>query len=180
MTAFFFFGFERGRSYRALWLTPPSYRHPLHVMPDSEQTRSSSASWQRLSMSSGSNSLRWGVISQQPGRVFSHRVLSSPPPTLIPLLPLSSYKLTILWNAPNSSRASAALTSVDGAEEKGYEHLPSLDESVAAHLCPPTAIGWKARVSHLSKPCRATSALAGCTYSAAGQAASALHSMALL
>ncbi len=51
---------------------------------------------------------------------------------------------------------------------------------MAAHLCPPTAIGWKARASHLSKPCRATSALAGRTYSVAGQAASSLHSMAEL
>ncbi len=33
---------------------------------------------------------------------------------------------------------------------------------------------------HLSKPCRATSALAGRAYSAAGQAASALNSMAVL
>lgn len=32
------------------------------------------------------------------------------------------------------------LTSVDGVEEKGYEKLPPLDESVAAHLCPPTAM----------------------------------------
>ncbi len=72
---------------------------------------------------------------------------------------------------------SAALISVDGVEEKGYEHLPPLDESVAVHLCPPMAIGWKARASH---PSRATSALAGCGYSAAGQAASALHSMAVL
>ncbi len=40
-----------------------------------------------------------------------------------------------------------------------------LDESVAAHCCPPTAIGWKARASHPSKPCRATSALAGHAYS---------------
>ncbi len=70
--------------------------------------------------------------------------------------------------------------SVDGAEEKGYEHLPPLDESVATHFCPPTAIGWKARASHPSKPCRATSALAGRAYSAAGQAASVLHSMAVL
>ncbi len=61
-----------------------------------------------------------------------------------------------------------------------YEHLPPLDESVAAHLCPPTAIGWKERVNHPSKPCRATSALTGHAYSAAGQAASALHSMAVL
>ncbi len=42
------------------------------------------------------------------------------------------------------------------------------------------AIGWKERASHPSKPCRATSALAACTYSAAGQAASALHSRAVL
>ncbi len=76
--------------------------------------------------------------------------------------------------------ASVALTSVDGAEEKGYDHLPPLDESVAAHLCPPTAIGWKARASHSSKLYRTTSALAGCAYLAAGQAASAFHSMAVL
>ncbi len=55
------------------------------------------------------------------------------------------------WCAPYWSHicpsASAALTSVDGAEEKGYEHLSPLDESVAAHLCLSTAIGWKARAS---------------------------------
>ncbi len=69
------------------------------------------------------------------------------------------------------------LLSHEGAEEKGYEHLPPLDESVAAHLCSPTAIGWKARASH---PSRATSALVGSAYAAAEQAASALHSMAVL
>ncbi len=41
--------------------------------------RSSSASWQRLSMSSSSNGLSWGAITQQAGRVFSHRALSKPP-----------------------------------------------------------------------------------------------------
>ncbi len=172
------------RCCRALWLTPPSYRCPLHVTPYSERMRGSSALWQRLSMSSGSNGLRWGVISQQAGREFSHEALSSPPPTLIPLLPRSSYELTLLWHAHHSSliraSASVALTSIDGTEEKGYEHLPPLDESVATHLCPPTAIGWNASASHPSKSCRATSALAGRAYSAAGQAASALHSMAVL
>ncbi len=58
--------------------------------------------------------------------------------------------------------------------------MAQLDESVAAHLCPPTAIGWKAKASHPSKPCRITSALAGRSYASAGQAASALHSMAVL
>ncbi len=93
-------------------------------------------------------------------------------------------KLTKSWRAPYSSHicpsASVALTSVDGAEDKRYEHLPPLDESLTAHLCPPTTIGWKARASHPSKPCRATSTLAGCAYLATGQAASALHSMAVL
>ncbi len=111
-----------------------------------------------------------------PGR---HQALSQ---RSSPFFPEVHDKLSKSWRAPYSSRfhpsASAALTSVDGTEEKGNEHLPPLDESVAAHLCPPTAIGWKA--SHLSKPCRATSALAGRAYSAAGQLASALHSMAVL
>ncbi len=44
--------------------------------------------------------------------------------------------------------SSSALTSVDDAEEKGYDNLPPLDESVAAHLCLPTAIGWKAKAAH--------------------------------
>ncbi len=93
-------------------------------------------------------------------------------------------ELTRSWRSPYSARlrtsASSALTTVDGAEEKGYERMPQLDESVAAHLCPPTAIGWKAKASHPSKPCRTTSALAGRSYASAGQAASALHSMAVL
>ncbi len=51
---------------------------------------------------------------------------------------------------------------------------------MAVHLYPPTAIGWKARASHPSKPCRATSALPGRTYLATGQATSAHHLMAVL
>ncbi|KAL0165908.1 hypothetical protein M9458_037752, partial [Cirrhinus mrigala] len=101
-----------------------------------------------------------------------------------PFLPEVHEELTRSWRAPYSARlrasSSSALTSVDGAEDKGYEKLPPLDESVAAHLCPPTAIGWKTKASHPSKPCRTTSALAGRAYTSAGQAASALHSMAIL
>ncbi|KAK2867648.1 hypothetical protein Q8A67_025765 [Cirrhinus molitorella] len=51
-------------------------------------------------------------------------------------------------------------SSIDGAEEKGYDRLPPLDKSVAVHLCPPTAIGWKAKAAHPSKPCRTTSGIA--------------------
>ncbi|ROL50609.1 hypothetical protein DPX16_23879 [Anabarilius grahami] len=87
------------------------------------------------------------------------------------------------WRAPYSARLHtshrSALTSVDGSEEKGYEHLPPLDEAVAAHLCPPAAVGWKTKRSLPSKPCRTTSALPGRAYTSAGQAASALHSMTI-
>ncbi len=101
-----------------------------------------------------------------------------------PFFPEVHDELTRSWRSPYSARlrtsASSALTTIDGAEEKGYERMPQLDESVAAHLCPPTAIGWKAKANHPSKPCRTTSALAGRSYASAGQAASALHSMAVL
>ncbi len=101
-----------------------------------------------------------------------------------PFFPEVHDELMRSWHSPYSARlrtsTSSALTTVDGAEEKGYERMPQLDESVAAHLCPPTAIGWKAKASHPFKPCRTTSALAGRSYASAGQAASALHSMAVL
>ncbi len=74
----------------------------------------------------------------------------------------------------------SAFTSVDGAEEKGYNSLSPLDESVAVYLCSPTAIGWKAKAAHPSKLCRTTSAFAERAYSSAGQTASALHSMVIL
>ncbi len=57
MTAFSW-RLQTRKSYRALWLTPPSCRHLLNATPDSEQMKSSSALWQRLSTSSGSNGLR--------------------------------------------------------------------------------------------------------------------------
>ncbi len=86
-------------------------------------------------------------------------------------VPVVHAEITMSWHAPYSSRlrasSSFALTSVDGAEEKGYDSLPPLDESVAVHLCLPMAIGWKAKAAHTSKPCRTTSALAGQAYSSA-------------
>ncbi len=65
--------------------------------------------------------------------------MACPPPTglaSVLLLLLLSHQLTVL---------------------KRKEIAPApLDESVAAHLCPPTAIGWKTRASHPSKPCICT------------------------
>ncbi|ROL52281.1 hypothetical protein DPX16_3433 [Anabarilius grahami] len=80
-----------------------------------------------------------------------------------PFFPEVHEELAKSWRAPYSARLHtshrSALTSVDGSEEKGYEHLPPLDEAVAAHLCPPAAVGWKTKRSLPSKPCRTTSAL---------------------
>ncbi len=71
MTAFFSVSFGRGSVFGLC-----DWPRPLNVILF---TWSSSASWQRLSMSSGSNGLHWGAISQQAGWVFSHGVLSKAP-----------------------------------------------------------------------------------------------------
>ncbi|KAL0203812.1 hypothetical protein M9458_001830, partial [Cirrhinus mrigala] len=72
-----------------------------------------------------------------------------------PFFPEVHYEITKSWRAPYSARlrtsSSSAVSSVDGAEEKRHDKLPPLDESVATHLCPPTAIGWKAKATHPSK-----------------------------
>ncbi len=95
-----------------------------------------------------------------------------------PFFPEVHDELTKSWRTPYLARlhntSSAALSSVDGAQERGYGRMPPLDEAVAAHLCPPTAIGWKTKVAHPSKPCRMTSALTGRAYSSDRQAAWAL------
>ncbi len=169
------------KGHRAPWLTPPSCRNLLHAAPDWERMMSSYALCQRLSMSSGSNGLRqrnhltagW-TSGFYRGAI---RLSANACPSSSPKCTTSSQNSYSSGVRPSNS---ATLTSIDGAEERGYEHLPPLDESVAAHLCPPMAIGWKARATHPSKPCKATSALAGRAYSAAGQAASALNSMAVL
>ncbi|ROL45289.1 hypothetical protein DPX16_17900 [Anabarilius grahami] len=93
-------------------------------------------------------------------------------------------ELTKSWRDPYSARlcttTSTALNSMDGSEEKGYKRMPPLDEAVAAHLCPPAAVRWKNKRALPSQPCRTTSALAGRAYSSASQAASVLHTMAIL
>lgn len=101
-----------------------------------------------------------------------------------PFFPEGHEELTKPWRAPYwallCTSTSTVLTTIDGAVEKGNEKLPFLDEAVAAHLCPPTAIGWKVKVTHPSKPCRNTSAFAGQAYASAGLTGSALHTMAVL
>ncbi|KAI2663241.1 ORF V: Enzymatic polyprotein [Labeo rohita] len=55
-----------------------------------------------------------------------------------------------------------------------------VERAVAVHLCPPGAATWRDRPHLPSRACEFSSALAGRTYHAAGQAATALHAMATL
>lgn len=68
---------------------------------------------------------------------------------------------------------------MDSVKDKGYLSIPAVEEPVATHLCPPSA-GWRSKPSLPSKACRTTSALIGLAYTTAGQAASAIHAMAVL
>lgn len=58
--------------------------------------------------------------------------------------PVVHEELAKSWRVPYSARlhlfSSCALSIIVGAEEKGYERLPPLEEAVAAHLCPLSTI----------------------------------------
>lgn len=99
-------------------------------------------------------------------------------PTLF--LPVVQEELTKKWRAPYFVRVNpsttVALTTIHSTEETGYSKLPPLEETVAAYLCLPSALGLKAHAAHPSKPCRTTSSLTNRAYAAAGQAGSALGS----
>ncbi len=61
-----------------------------------------------------------------------------------------------------------------GLPRSGYAVIPQVC------LCPRNAATWRNRPHLPSKACKLTAALASKAYSAAGQAASALHAMAIL
>ncbi|XDV18175.1 hypothetical protein PO909_023928 [Leuciscus waleckii] len=110
-----------------------------------------------------------------------HRSTTVSRPALF--LPELHDELSRSWGAPYSARlrssVSSTLSAVDGAKDRGYLSVPPVEEAVATHLCPPSA-GGRAKSTLPTKACRTTSALIGRAYAAAGQAASALHSMAVL
>ncbi len=88
------------------------------------------------------------------------------------------------WKQPFSSRltnaAAADFTNLVGSVEQGYTAMPVVEDTLASHLSPSLAPSWKSRPLLPSKPCRITSALIGKSYTAAGQAGTALHTMAIL
>ncbi len=109
---------------------------------------------------------------------------SQPRPAPVPFFPEVHEELTRSWMAPFTARspssASSILTTLDGRVARGYAGIPQVERAIAVHLCPWNATIWRNR-SHLpSKACKLTAAHAAKAYSAAGQAASALHAMAIL
>ncbi len=102
----------------------------------------------------------------------------------VPFFPEMHEELTRSWIAPFTARspssASSILTTLDGGVVRGYAGIPQVERAIAVHLCPRNAATWRNRPRLPSKACRLTAALKAKAYSAAGQAASALHAMAIL
>ncbi len=78
------------------------------------------------------------------------------------------------------SSGSSSLGTLDGGAARGYTEVPSVERSVVMQLCPRTTSTWRGNPLLPSRACRHSSALTGSAYAACGEAASALHAMALL
>ncbi len=109
---------------------------------------------------------------------------SQPHPAPVPFFPEVHEELMSLWTAPFSagscSSASSILTTLDCGSARGYVDIPHVESAVAVHLCLQNAATWRNRPRLPSKACKLMTALAAKACIAAGQAASALHAMAIL
>ncbi len=103
-------------------------------------------------------------------------------PTPVPFFPEVHEELTGTWKAPFTARNRAggpsSLTTLDGGVAKGYTRIPPVERAIAMQLCPNST--WCGEPSLPSRACKHSSDLTGRAYQACGEAASALHAMALL
>ncbi len=122
--------------------------------------------------------------SPEPSRLDDWFLGADLPIAPVPFFPEVHEELTSSWMAPFTARsrssASSVLTTLDGGVARRYAGIPQVERAVAVHLCPRNAATWRNRPRLPSKACKLTAALAAKAYSAAGQAASALHAMAIL
>ncbi len=102
----------------------------------------------------------------------------------MPFFPEVHEELTRSWKAPFTARnkpcGSSPLTTLDGGAALGYMGIPSVERSVAMQLCPTVASTLRGEPCLPSRACKYSSGLTGSAYRACGEAASALHAMALL
>ncbi|KAL0147528.1 hypothetical protein M9458_057156, partial [Cirrhinus mrigala] len=109
---------------------------------------------------------------------------SRPRSSPVPFFPEVHEELTKSWKAPLSARSrhviSPSLTTLDGGPARGYTEVPQVERAIVMHLCPQNAASWRGRPRLPSRACKFSSALVAKAYVASGQAASALHAMAIL
>ncbi len=102
----------------------------------------------------------------------------------VPFFPEVHEELTKSWMAPFTARSHSSVSSVlntlDGGAVRGYTRIPQVERAILVHLCPQNAATWRNRPCLPSKACKLTAALTAKAYTAAGQAASTLHTMAIL
>ncbi len=105
-------------------------------------------------------------------------------PLPVPFFPEVHEEVTRSWRAPFSARnrpgASSILTTLDVGAAQGYVEISPVERAIAMQLCQQGAAVWRGNPHLPSRACKFSSALMAKAYSAAGQAAFALHAMALL
>ncbi len=105
-----------------------------------------------------------------------------PPP--VPFFPEVHEDVTRSWRAPfparNRPSASSVLTTLDSGAAQVYVEIPPVERAIAMQLCPKGVAAWRGNPRLPSRACKISFALTAKAYGAAGQAASALHAMALL
>ncbi|KAI2665230.1 UDP-sugar-dependent glycosyltransferase 52 [Labeo rohita] len=108
-----------------------------------------------------------------------------PPPShrSLPFFPDLHTEVSRSWGKPYSARlfvpASDYYGNVVGTTERGYRAIPRVEQTLASYLSPEASSSLNAPVLP-TKPLRTTSVLVGKGHSAAGQAGSCLHTMAVL
>ncbi|KAI2665750.1 hypothetical protein H4Q32_022839 [Labeo rohita] len=109
---------------------------------------------------------------------------SRPRSSPVPFFPEVHEELESPWKAPLSARSrhviSPSLTTLDGGPARGYTEVPQVERAIAMHLCPQNAASWRGRPRLPSRACKFSSTLVAKVYAGSGQAASALHAMAIL
>ena len=101
----------------------------------------------------------------------------------LPFFPDLHAEVSKTWVRPVSSRIytnqSNAYGNIVSAKSAGYVTMPMAEETLASYLSPASSSSLKAPTLP-SRPLKNTSALVGKAYSAAGQAAACMHTMAIL
>ncbi|KAL0195617.1 hypothetical protein M9458_009189, partial [Cirrhinus mrigala] len=114
----------------------------------------------------------------------SWAVDSKPRPSPVPFFLEVHEELTKSWKAPLSARSryvnSSSLTTLDSGPARGYMEIPQVERAIAMHLCEQNAASWRGRLRLPSRASKFSSTLVAKAYTASGQAASALHAMAIL